>query len=920
MKKQFFRVKQLADQTFLKADKSDVLNHKELQIADHKVEYLRSTLNNISKRLPSNQGSEGNVDKRMKKFTEYQLGQTLQEQSQRNVDSECKLLQSILRECAHVELELAKEQADHEVKVEQMVSAPLQNVIENDLPNILKHKRNLNKYILDKDSASNRYHASKNGNNKEALKDDMEEADIKVEQHRDALAAEMFNLLRKESELAQYMLQLLKLQRAYHESALKNLEKVIPALEQKIGDSSVKAVFGLSLEEHLRVTYRKIAFPLEVCVCALTELGMLEEGLFRVVGGASRVKRLKLAIDSGCFSLPLLPEYLDVHVLASTLKCYLRELPEPLLTYTLYNEWMDAMRHPEDQRLKVVQEILKKLPEANKDNLTYLIQFFAKLSKNPENKMSASNIAIVISPNLLWNQNKEMDMHMVNCATTNMLVELFVNNADVLFPDSVNSYLTISTSELFAEEPEFTRPVLSNVKLISHDGHDFISPPYQADNISQADTASPRPQIRRKAKLAPPVPPLPTNKNDVDFTSDRVNVPPSYPSGSTTLNRSHKPKATQDVKPKIMNAEDASPSPRRQSLIIEPPSAQTTIESVNITQTQSNNNDTPKAALVNLDDTKTAEITYVSQPAASIQISKAKPIQQIAAQTVNVDKIIITSNNLHSKPNNSNQQYVENKLINKPVAAPRTSISCDKPPLDTKKTDNIMSKSLNSMEIDGECVQIRRQSNDNLNERPTKPVVPVRPASLKAAPRNVAESIDPTLQRTQCSVYSVAYKQQPSYVNIQNKNSANEKFQAGHDMQMAEKERFLGHHLTEKMPPRPSLENKCGDVNFNNYPDSVRTRTSSVGSNNRPEVPPKAGLIKSTEKLNTDTVEKVNGNTRTSHTRTQSDGNIVDAGTPITSLLQTPPSPRSLNKPTQPPPPPPIGINRPKPETDSTDL
>lgn len=76
------------------------------------------------------------------------------------MDSECRLLQSILRECAHVELELAKEQADHEVKVEQMVSAPLQTVIETDLPNILKHKRNLNKYILDKDSASNRYHVS----------------------------------------------------------------------------------------------------------------------------------------------------------------------------------------------------------------------------------------------------------------------------------------------------------------------------------------------------------------------------------------------------------------------------------------------------------------------------------------------------------------------------------------------------------------------------------------------------------------------------------------------------------------------------------------------------------------------------------------------------------------------------------------
>lgn len=63
----------------------------------------------------------------------------------------------------------------------------------------------------------------------------MDEADTKVEQSRDVLAAEMFSLLKKENELSQYMLQLLKLQRGYHESALKNLEKIIPELERTIG-------------------------------------------------------------------------------------------------------------------------------------------------------------------------------------------------------------------------------------------------------------------------------------------------------------------------------------------------------------------------------------------------------------------------------------------------------------------------------------------------------------------------------------------------------------------------------------------------------------------------------------------------------------------------------------------------------------
>jgi hypothetical protein len=52
-----------------------------------------------------------------------------------------------------------------------------------------------------------------------------------------------------------------------------------------IGDSPLKPVYGYPLEEHLRITQRKVAFPIELCVCALLELGMEEEGLFRVAGG-----------------------------------------------------------------------------------------------------------------------------------------------------------------------------------------------------------------------------------------------------------------------------------------------------------------------------------------------------------------------------------------------------------------------------------------------------------------------------------------------------------------------------------------------------------------------------------------------------------------------------------------------------------
>lgn len=68
------------------------------------------------------------------------------------------------------------------------------------------------------------------------LREELEEAESKVEQCRDQLAAEMFQLMSRETELAQTIIQYVKLQRAYHESALHCLEDLIPGLESYISE------------------------------------------------------------------------------------------------------------------------------------------------------------------------------------------------------------------------------------------------------------------------------------------------------------------------------------------------------------------------------------------------------------------------------------------------------------------------------------------------------------------------------------------------------------------------------------------------------------------------------------------------------------------------------------------------------------
>ena len=72
--------------------------------------------------------------------------------------SEDGLMSFTLAECGRAQVALANETVDHEAKVDQYVAAPLQHILETDVPNIVKHKRNLARLTLDMDSARTRYH------------------------------------------------------------------------------------------------------------------------------------------------------------------------------------------------------------------------------------------------------------------------------------------------------------------------------------------------------------------------------------------------------------------------------------------------------------------------------------------------------------------------------------------------------------------------------------------------------------------------------------------------------------------------------------------------------------------------------------------------------------------------------------------
>uniref|UniRef100_A0A8L0DW98 Rho GTPase-activating protein 17 n=1 Tax=Oncorhynchus mykiss TaxID=8022 RepID=A0A8L0DW98_ONCMY len=460
MKKQFNRMKQLANQTVGRAEKTEVLSDDLLQI-ERRMEMVRVVSHNTHKRMVTClQGHIGtDAEKRHSVPCPYtgngQKKLPLTALSQAMVDGgsqlgEESLIGKMMEVCGEAENRLASELLQHEVQIEKDVLDPLNQLAEVDIPNILKQRKQLARLVLDYDSARARWlQATKSiisGTNTQALtakadllKEEVDEAMNKMELCKDQLAADMYNFFSKEGDYACYYVMLLEAQADYHRKSLTVLESVLPTIQAQQDSWTEKPAFGTGLEEHLKRSSREIALPLEACIMMLLETGMKEEGLFRIAAGTSKLKKLKAALD--CSTSQLEEFYSDPHAVAGALKSYLRELPEPLMSFQLYNEWIQASSVLEpDKRLQALWVVCDQLPKNNKANLRYLVKFLSKLAQDSEvNKMTPSNIAIVLGPNLLWAKTEGTLAEMAAATSVHVvtIIEPIIQHADWFFPEDV---------------------------------------------------------------------------------------------------------------------------------------------------------------------------------------------------------------------------------------------------------------------------------------------------------------------------------------------------------------------------------------------------------------------------------------------------------------------------------------------------
>uniref|UniRef100_A0A667FZF6 Myosin IXB n=1 Tax=Lynx canadensis TaxID=61383 RepID=A0A667FZF6_LYNCA len=129
--------------------------------------------------------------------------------------------------------------------------------------------------------------------------------------------------------------------------------------------------------------------------------GLYTEGLYRKSGAANRTRELRQALQTDPAAVKL--ENFPIHAITGVLKQWLRELPEPLMTFAQYGDFLRAVELPgKQEQLAAIYTVLEHLPEANHNSLERLIFHLVKVALLEDvNRMSPSALAIIFAPCLL---------------------------------------------------------------------------------------------------------------------------------------------------------------------------------------------------------------------------------------------------------------------------------------------------------------------------------------------------------------------------------------------------------------------------------------------------------------------------------------------------------------------------------------
>ncbi|XP_038188632.1 rho GTPase-activating protein 12 isoform X4 [Arvicola amphibius] len=217
----------------------------------------------------------------------------------------------------------------------------------------------------------------------------------------------------------------------------KNLKKFLtrrPTLQAVREKGYIKdQVFGSNLASLCQRENGTVPKFVKLCIEHVEEHGLDVDGIYRVSGNLAVIQKLRFAVNHD-EKLDLNDsKWEDIHVVTGALKMFFRELPEPLFTFSHFNDFVSAIKQDPRQRVTAVKDLIRQLPKPNQDTMQILFRHLKRVIENGEkNRMTYQSIAIVFGPTLL-KPERETGNIAVHTVYQNQIVELILLELSTVF-------------------------------------------------------------------------------------------------------------------------------------------------------------------------------------------------------------------------------------------------------------------------------------------------------------------------------------------------------------------------------------------------------------------------------------------------------------------------------------------------------
>ncbi|XP_075171614.1 rho GTPase-activating protein 12 isoform X10 [Anomaloglossus baeobatrachus] len=192
-------------------------------------------------------------------------------------------------------------------------------------------------------------------------------------------------------------------------------------------------VFGSSLASLCQRENTTVPKFVKMCIDHIEEQGLDIDGLYRVSGNLAVIQKLRFAVTHD-EKLDLNDsKWEDIHVITGALKMFFRELPEPLFTYSHFNDFVNAIKQEPKLRVQAVRDLIKQLPKPNQDTMQALFKHLKHVVETGEkNRMTFQSLAIVFGPTLL-KPEQETGNIAIHTVYQNQIVELILLEYNAIF-------------------------------------------------------------------------------------------------------------------------------------------------------------------------------------------------------------------------------------------------------------------------------------------------------------------------------------------------------------------------------------------------------------------------------------------------------------------------------------------------------